>query len=1039
MDPAPLSLPEALAEQALRTPDATAVRDANGRLTYRELQAHVAGCAQALHDRGVRPSDVVALRAARGTPVVVALLGVLAAGAACLPLDPGEPAIRTAGLLADARVTLALVDESGLAPGAVAAGIEVLSLAQLRSAGPATEPPPGPRDAQQAAFVLSTSGTTGPPKAVSVPHRGVLRLVRDQEFVRFGPRDTVLQHSPLSFDASLLEIFGPLLNGGELVIAPPGRLSPADLGKVLHEFRVTTLYLTASLLHLVVDEELAALSEVRVLLTGGEPASTEHLERARLALPDCRFVEGYGPTETTVFSTTFTIDPKRPVPSPVPIGRPIAGAEVYVVGPDGRVVPDGELGELWLGGAGLSNGYLGAPELTEQRFVPHLDGTPGRRLYRSGDLGRRGPDGDIVFAGRIDDQVKIEGHRIEPGEIEHALRRHPRVADAFVHAVREPGTDQRLVAYLVPAAGQPPLDTHRTREHLAALLPPYLVPGQYMWLEELPLKANGKVDRLLLPSPAAATQPRAQLSLTEDQVARIWCEVLRLEAVGPGDDFFGCGGTSIGASRVVARIRARLGVELPLAVMFENPTLARVAQAVEGARRATPEPVAPSPGPAPTGEFTAPASLQQRARLGAYRAAADGGTQPVLILHRLRGPLDVAALRSALDALTVRHDILATRYREDPDFVAVIAPAAGRHWPLEVRTLPRGRHEAEIEAIRGERGFGRLPFDMAHGPVVRALLVTDGASEHVLALCVDHIAFDEVSAEILVGELAALYGQAHGHAPAALGPVTQYQEYARRQAEQYAAPEGRAALARAVDQLYLRGFRPPLPLPAHPGHDPLTTGRTATVERELPRVPAATDAALAARGITPACFYLSVLARAVGEVVDGEEFGFQISQSGRHLPGADTTIGCLTELAFVHFERRRCAEPGELFEDARQQLVRLVTDPPPLAAALAQLRAEGRGAEVERLRKRPYLLFHHRQELPVTPFTPDLRLTALRPALRPGTRHDPALVVTSRSGPDGGAVLLEYVEAAYPRDLIATLADAVVTAVTDLGSWAGSR
>ncbi|MBC3839447.1 amino acid adenylation domain-containing protein [Streptacidiphilus sp. 4-A2] len=614
---AQLSIPEALADQARRTPDATALRDASGRLTYRELQECVARLAGALHDRGVRPSDVVALRAARGTPVVIALLGVLAAGASCLPLDPGEPPARTEHLLADTGAALAVVDEAGAQRMPSAPGVRVVALAELLSPGagsaaaPGPAPAPGPADAGQTAFVLSTSGTTGRPKAVAVPHRGVVRLVRDQDFARFGPDSTVLLHSPLTFDASVMEIFAALLNGGELVVAPPGRLSPADLGKVLHGFSVDTLYLTASLLHLVVDEELEALSGVRLLLTGGESASTEHLERLRLALPQCRVVEVYGPTESTVISTVFPIDPDHPVPSPVPIGRPIAGAEVHLIGGDGQPVPDGELGELWLGGVGLAHGYPGNPGLTARKFVPHPDGTPGRRLYRSGDLGRRRADGVIVFAGRIDDQIKIEGHRIEPGEIEHALRRHPAVADAFVQAVREPGTDPRLVAYLAPATGGEPLDTRQAREYLSALLPEYLVPGQYVWLDRLPLKENGKVDRLLLPPPGAAAAARAQdrsgareLSATERQVAEIWCEVLRLDSAGPEDDFFACGGTSIGASRVVARIRARLGAALPLAVLFETPTLAQVARAVDIARAAATglRPAdSPTESPAPAG------------------------------------------------------------------------------------------------------------------------------------------------------------------------------------------------------------------------------------------------------------------------------------------------------------------------------------------------------------------------------------------------------------------------------------------------------
>ncbi|QSY49372.1 MULTISPECIES: non-ribosomal peptide synthetase [Streptomyces] len=1040
MSPALPSLPEALAEQTLRTPDATAIRHQDGTLTYRELADHVTRCASVLHDRGVRPGDVVALQAPRGAPAVLALLGILAAGAAYLPLDPAEPAARASGLFADSGVALAVVDTAACDPPPTAGGITVVPLTELLSAPAASGPPPGPADAGQPAYVMCTSGTTGRPKAVSVPHHGVVRLVRDQWYARFGPDHTVLLHSPLSFDASVFEIFAALLNGGQLVIAPPGRMSPADLGKVLRHYAVTTLYLTASLFRLVVDEEPAALDGVRLLFTGGEAASAEHLERVRRQLPGCRLVNLYGPTENTVSSTMYPIDPHSPVPSPVPIGLPVDGAEVHIMGEDGRPVPDGGTGELWLGGVGLAHGYLGTAGQDASRFVPHFDGVPGHRLYRSGDLGHRRADGDIVFEGRIDDQIKIEGHRVEPGEIEHALRRHPAVADAFVHARRSPGAGQRLVAYLVPRTGAAaPLDARTAREHLAGLLPAYLVPGQYVVLERLPLKENGKVDRTRLPAPEASRAAPERLSPTERQVAGVWCEVLRLDTVGPRDDFFARGGTSIGASRVVARIRGRLGVELPLAVMFDTPTLAEVARAVDAAA-GRPAPSPPPAAPRPSAGFTVELSAQQRARLNANRAAADGRTQPVLIVHRLTGPLDVTALRLALDALVARHDILATRYPLVAEPVGVVAPADARHWPLEVRLRPRERHDAEVDALHAEQGFGRRPFDLADGPVVRGLLITDGDRDHLLGLAVDHIAFDELSAELLTTELAALYGEARGTAPAGLGPVTQYQTYARMRAERYAGPEGRAAVDRAVDELRTNGFRPPLPLPAHPGHDPRATGATRTLERDLPAIPAPAADRLAAQGITPNGLHLCVLARAVSAFAVQERFGFQISQSGRHLPGTDTTIGCLTELAFVHFERTWCADLAELCEKTRRQLVRLATDPPPLAAALAHLRADGHRQEVERLRDRPYLLFHHRQETPVTPFAPDVSLTPLlRPAPRTGARRDPALTVTTRSGPGGGKITVEYVEAAYPREFVADLTDAAADALTDLTTWAGSR
>ncbi|WP_338932417.1 amino acid adenylation domain-containing protein [Streptomyces netropsis] len=1088
MPAVPLSLPEALSEQILRTPDQTAIRDAEGVLTYRELHERVAYAAELLRAAGVRPGDVVGLQVSRSTSAVVALLGVLEAGAAYLPLDPAEPAGRAAGLLADAGAERVIVEGEAPTPGAP--GPTPLPLAALLGRRSVEEAAPsGPTDPSRAAYVMCTSGTTGRPKAVPVPHAGVVRLVRDQGYARFGPHDTVLLHSPLSFDASVFEIFSALLNGGELVIAPPGRLSPAETGEVLRRHGVTTLYLTASLLRLIVDETPDALAGVRLLFTGGEAASADHLERLRRELPDRRLVNLYGPTENAVATTMFPVDPDRPVPSPVPIGMPVDDDEVHVMDEGGQPVPDGTTGELWLGGPGLALGYLGNAGLTEARFVPHPDGVPGHRLYRSGDLGHRRPDGALVYEGRADEQIKVEGHRVEPGEVEHALRRCPPVVDARVHLWAGPDGDRRLVAHLVLRPGADRPDPSVVRTHLAALLPGYMIPAQYVVLDRLPLKDNGKVDRDLLPPPPGAPVRATRLTPTEHAVGEIWRELLSQDAVGPQDDFFICGGTSIAASRLVSRIRTRMGVEVPLAVVFDTPTLAAIAMAADRSRESAARtatgpargdaPLAPSgaPGsavpdgarPDPAGsdaratatdrlahcpaevparpagppatahvqEVPVPLSLQQRARLSTNRAAADGRTQPVLTIHRLEGPLSEPALGRALDALTVRHDVLATRYPEGPEPIGLVAPAAGRHWPLEVRRTPPGALDG-ADALDAVADFGRRPLDLDRGDVARALLVTDGDRDHVLALMVDHLAFDEMSMEVVLGELAALYGEFDGGPPAGLEPAVQYQDYARMQAEWYASPSGRDAVDRAVEELYATGFRPPLPLPVCPGHDPAATGATRTVEHALPPVPPDTVRRLAARGITPYGFHLCVMARAVSRFTGDQPFGFQISQSGRHLPGTEGTVGCLTELAFVHFDTAGQADPADLFENTRRALVRLVTQPPALAAALGRLRADGRAEEVAKLRDRPYLLFHH-METPVTHLSPHLRLTALRPAPRPGARRDPVLCASIRSGPDGGTVFVEYVEAAYPAEFAEGLARAAADATAELSAWAGAR
>ncbi|MEA2690744.1 MAG: hypothetical protein QOJ16_131, partial [Acidobacteriota bacterium] len=589
------SIPERFAAWAARTPEATAVVFDRDSLTYGELEAESNRLAHHLRGRGVRPGDLVALAVERSLALVPAILGILKSGAGYVPLDPAYPAERLSFMLADSGARLLLGQERSLAR-LPASGLPTVSLDRDReeiasASASSPSPPPGPGDI---AYVMYTSGSTGRPKGVAVTHRNVLRLVLGSGFARFGPEQVFLQLAPISFDASTLELWGPLLNGGRLAVFPPESPSLETLGEAIARHGVTTLWLTAGLFHPMVEGHLTALRPLTQLLAGGDVLSPAHVRRALAALPGLTLINGYGPTEGTTFTCCHALrepgEPWRMTPT-VPIGRPIGNTRVHVLDRELRPLPAGVPGELLLGGDGLALGYLGRPELTAERFVPDPFG-PASRLYRTGDRVRWLPGGTLEFLGRLDGQVKIRGFRVEPGEIEAVLTRHPAVREAAVLAQPEPGgTERRLVGYVAPREGGSDVDLLADlRRHLAASLPAHMVPAAWVILPSLPLTANGKVDRRALmkiepgQGPAGSSEGFvAPRNAIEETIAAIWREVLGVERVGIGDDFFLLGGHSLSATRVLSRLRRELGVELALADLFEHTTLAGLAAAVAAA------------------------------------------------------------------------------------------------------------------------------------------------------------------------------------------------------------------------------------------------------------------------------------------------------------------------------------------------------------------------------------------------------------------------------------------------------------------------
>jgi amino acid adenylation domain-containing protein len=575
------SIPELVAEISAGQPDAVAVVDAAGELTYRELDRSAARVARRLIAAGVQPGDRVGLWPDRSAQTIVRLLGILKAGAAYVPLDPSFPRDRLAALVrrAEVRIVIATSMSPPNAPLDDVVAVEI-DRDRLDEREILTAPP-----ADALAYVLFTSGTTGEPKPVGVPHRAIVRLAYGMPEVPTGPGARVLHAAPLAFDASTFEIWAPLLRGGAVVVSPSDLLAPAELEQVLTTRGVTALWLTASLFNLIVDERPEALRGVRHVLTGGEALSVRHVERALAALPDTILINGYGPTEATTFATRHVIqqdDVRRPS---IPIGRPLDNTRVYVLDAAMRLVPPGMAGELWIGGDAVAAGYLGDRALDAQRFRddPFAGGTA--RMYRTGDRVRFLPDGELEFLGRLDDQLKIRGFRIEPGDVEAALMAHPGVSRAAV-AAHELATGRALVAYVVPAAGAEPPAPAELRAFLAARLPPPFVPHFYEVVPALPLADNGKIDRRALrPStrenlPRGAT-PDTRLTSAETVVAAVWRALLGPAAIDAGSNFFELGGDSLLAAQAAGRLSTLTGAPIGVRSLFEFPTLSAFAKVLE--------------------------------------------------------------------------------------------------------------------------------------------------------------------------------------------------------------------------------------------------------------------------------------------------------------------------------------------------------------------------------------------------------------------------------------------------------------------------
>ena len=566
--------------QAARAPDRIAIVAGDTSLTYGELDARAEGLAARLRANGVGPGLVVGVAMERSPEVIVGYLAVLKAGGAYLPLSINDPPERMAFMVSDTGAAAVLTRSGAPVP---IEGLPVIEVGHERDAGGAGAGG-GSVTPDDLIYVMYTSGSSGRPKGVAVPHRGIVRLLFAQDgYTRLGADEVILQSTALSFDVSAFEIWGALVHGARLVLYPSAIPTARELREVIRRHGVTTMWLTPSVFNMVVDEDPECLAPLRQLDLGGEALSVSHVARAARALPSTRLINGYGPTECSVAATGYVVPrPVDPAAASIPIGEPIGNTTAYVLDRHLRPVPIGVPGELCLGGPGLARGYVNRPEETAARFVAHpFDPTPGARIYRTGDLARWRPAGALEYLGRLDAQVKIRGLRIEPGEIETVLGRHPGVREAAVIA-RGEGHAKRLVAYVVARSGAS-ARPEELREHVRRALPQYMVPASFVALDALPLTANGKLDRRALAATEEASAPPAPTSVAarpgslEAQLIDLWQALLGVRRLGVEDDFFELGGDSLTAARMIQQVGDLTGCTLPLAALYDSPTVEQLA------------------------------------------------------------------------------------------------------------------------------------------------------------------------------------------------------------------------------------------------------------------------------------------------------------------------------------------------------------------------------------------------------------------------------------------------------------------------------
>jgi amino acid adenylation domain-containing protein/non-ribosomal peptide synthase protein (TIGR01720 family) len=926
---------ELLAEQVAAVPDEPAVICGEETLTYAQLDARAGALARELTALGVGEGDEsrVAVHVRRSIDRVVAVVAVVKAGGVYVPMDARFPASRLAAMAADADVRIVLADQEI----DFADDLPALRVDLSRDPGPDTARPAPRVGPDSLVCVLFTSGSTGVPKAVGLTQRGVADFARESGFA--GPAHRrVLMHASPGFDASLFELWVPLLSGGAVVVAPEGDVDVEMLRGTIERHRVTSLLLTAGLFRLVAREDPACLTGLREILAGGDVVPAPEVRRVLEACPGSTVVNAYGPTEITVMASSFPVSDAAGLGAVLPIGPGLDDTRVYVLDDALRPAPTGTAGELYVAGTGVARGYLGRAAMTAERFVAAPFGPPGSRMYRTGDLARWRPDGVLEFAGRADDQVKIRGFRVEPAEVEAAVAAAPGVGSALVTVHRDELGTKRLVGYVVPdASSAEPLDLDRLRETLAAALPEYMVPAVFIELPELPLTRIGKVDRAALPAPVFRGDASGRGAETETELllSELMADVLGLAAVRADDDFFLLGGDSIISIQLVARARKQ-GVSLRPRDVFTHRTVAAIAAALDSAE---PEAVADLAPAAVRTVVPAEEQAEFDAVYGAstdvlpltplqegiyfhatFDTGADAETAAVDVylvqnVIEVAGDLDAEALRAAGQLVLDRHDGLRVAFAlsRSGQAVQVLPGSAAVPWS-DVDLRGSADQDAELAALLGADRARR--FDLASPPLLRFTLVRLEDERHLLVFTYQHILLDGWSMPLVLGDLFELY-RTHGRAE--LDPAVSFRAYLswfEGQDHAAAEREWRRELA-GLDE-------PTVLVPEASGSEPV-------LPRELVATLSEADTAALADtarslGLTLNTVVQGAWALLLAQLTGRDDVVFGMSVSGRppELSGVEEMVGLLMSTVPVRFRANPATSWADMLRDAQDRQAALV-------------------------------------------------------------------------------------------------------------------